>query len=107
MTRLASSSADVIRRPEQPGTGPVDHSRRDGGADDGGEGFAVGPLGARQVRLQILTLEAGAGVTAAELLELDIAPSAGGCVNVDQVARRSPVGETFVPITSSSARTGP
>ncbi|MGW4357145.1 hypothetical protein ACWELJ_34245 [Nocardia sp. NPDC004582] len=41
----------------------------------GGEGFVVGPLGARQVRLEILVLEAATGVAAAELLELGIGPA--------------------------------
>jgi hypothetical protein len=43
----------------------------------GGEGFVVGPLGAREVRPQILALEAAAGVAAAELLELGIGLGSG------------------------------
>jgi hypothetical protein len=43
----------------------------DGGVIEpiGDEGFVVGPLGACEVRLQILALEAATGVAAAELLE--------------------------------------
>jgi hypothetical protein len=66
----------------------------------GGEGFVAGPLGAGEVGLEILALEATACVAAAELLERGITPAAGGCENVDQVTGRSAVGRA----TAAGAR---
>jgi hypothetical protein len=55
--------------------------------------LVVSPLGARDVRLQVLVVEAAAGVAAADLLELGIGPAVGACEQVDQVAGRFAIGE--------------
>ncbi|MFF9185968.1 hypothetical protein [Streptomyces misionensis] len=55
--------------------------------------MVVSSLGARDVRLQVLEVEAAAGVAATDLLELGIGPAVGDCEQFDQVAGRFAIGE--------------
>ncbi len=58
-----------------------------------GESCVVGPLRAREIRLEVFALEAATRVRAADPFELGIGPSPRGCEHVDQVAGRSAGGE--------------
>ncbi len=75
----------------------------------GGEGFVVGPLGAGEVRLEVLALEAATvwrrpnSSSSAFVQRREVANTSIR----SRGAPRSARARTLVPITSSSARTGP